>query len=388
MPLAVYVLGLGIFSMTTSEFMVSGLMPSLSAEFGVSVSAVGYLISAYAIAMVVGGPVLTVGLLRMPRKNALLLLIAVFLVGQSLGAVATGYGVMLVARVITGVASSAFFGVALAVAVDLVGPAQRGRASSIVLGGLMVGTVLGLPAATLVDQVYGWRASFWAVAAVTLLAGLVVLRVVAPGAPPESVSLRAELAALRNGRLWAAYTTSGLLIGAVFAAFSYFSPIFTEVSGFSPAAVPVLLMAYGAATVVGNAVVGRFADRYAMPILTFGMALLALTLTAFALFASSQVITVAVVIVLGLSGVAMNPAMATRVMREANDRPLVNTVHTAVICFGLATGSWVGGLGISTGFGLTSPLWVGAVLAALGLGSLLAARSRRPAEELSVISSL
>ena len=385
MPLAVYVLGLGIFAMTTSEFMVSGLMPSLATEFEVSVAAIGYLISAFSGAMVVGGPVLTVGLLRVPRKNALVALIGVFLVGQALGAVATGYGVMLVSRVITGVASSAFFGVAIAVAVDLVGPERRGRASAVVLGGLMVGTVLGLPATTLVDQFYGWRASFWAVALVTLLAGLVVLRVVPSGARPEGMSLRDEIAALRNGRLWAAYATSGLLVGAVFAAFSYFSPIFIEVSGFSPTVVPVLLALYGAATVVGNTVVGRFADRHTMPILTFGLVALIVTLAGFALFAGSQLVTVAAVVVLGLTGVAMNPALAARVMRIADSRPLVNTVHTAVICLGVGLGSWAGGLGISAGLSLTSPLWVGVVFAVLGLLSLFAARSATT-RELATVS--
>ncbi|SDM47607.1 MFS transporter [Allokutzneria albata] len=378
MPFAVYVLGLGIFAMTTSEFMVSGLMPSLAAEFAVSVAAIGYLISAFAAAMVVGGPVLAVGLLRMPRKRALLVLIGVFLVGQALGAIATGYAVMLVARVITGVASSAFFGVAIAVAVELVGPQRRGRASAVVLGGVMFGTVLGLPATTLVDQLYGWRASFWAVALATLVAGLVVFRVVPSGARPEGMSLRDELAALRNGRLWAAYATSGLLVGGVFAAFSYFSPIFIEVSGFSPAVVPVLLTAYGAATVVGNTVVGRFADRHATPILTFGLGALVVTLAGFALFAGSRPMTVVAVVVLGLVGVSMVPALGVRVMRVADGRPLVNTVHTSVISFGIGLGSWAGGLGISAGLSLTSPLWVGASFAVLGLVSLIAARSGAP----------
>ncbi|MCP3803005.1 MFS transporter [Allokutzneria sp. A3M-2-11 16] len=373
MPLAVYVLGLGIFAMTTSEFMVSGLMPSLAAEFDVSVAAIGYLISAFAAAMVVGGPVLTVGLLRVPRKHALLALIGVFLVGQALGAVATGYGVMLLSRVITGVASSAFFGVAIAVAVDLVGPERRGRASAVVLGGVMFGTVLGLPATTLVDQVYGWRASFWAVVLATLLAGLVVLRVVPSGARPEGISLREEVVALRNSRLWAAYVTSGLLVGAVFAAFSYFSPIFIEVGGFSPAVVPVLLTAYGAATVVGNTVVGRFADRYTMPVLTFGLGALTVTLAGFALVAGNRALTVVAVVVLGLVGVSMVPALGARVMRVADGRPLVNTVHTAVISLGIGLGSWAGGLGISAGLSLTSPLWVGVVFAVLGLLSLRAA---------------
>ncbi|GAA3886053.1 MFS transporter [Saccharothrix violaceirubra] len=371
MPPAVYVLSLGIFAMTTSEFMVSGMMPSLAAGFGVSVAAVGYLVSAYAAGMVVGGPLLTVALLKVPRKNALLLLTVIFLVGTVLGAVATDYAVMAVARVITGIASSAFFGVALALCADLVGPSLRGRASSVVLGGLMVGTVLGLPAATLLDQHLGWRAAFWMVAALTLVAGSAIAKIVPDLPKAAEIGLRAELGAFRNGRLWAAYAVSGLTIGSVFAAFSYFTPIYLDVSGFAAGVVPLLLAVYGVATVVGTAVVGRLADRHATRTMAVGLAAIAVSLALFGLFAGDKAVAVLCTVVLGLVGVSLNPAMVTRVMRAANDRPLVNTVHTAVINVGIMVGPWVGGLAITAGFGLTAPLWVGVGLAVLGLSAVL-----------------
>lgn len=371
MPLAVYVLSLGIFSMTTSEFMVSGMMPILASAFGVSIAAIGYLVSAYAIGMIVGGPVLTFGLLKLSRKNALLILVGVYVVGQSLGALASGYEMMFVARIVTGVASSAFFGVALAVCAELVGPDLRGRASSIVLGGLMVGTVLGLPLATLIGQHAGWRVSFWSIAALTLVAGFLVLRIVPTSEKPEAVSLGGELGAFRNAKLWAAYASSTLIIGAVFAAFSYFTPIFIEVTGFSAEIVPLLLTAYGASTVIGNVVVGRFADRHMMSTLVVGVTTLAVFLTGFALLAGNKAGTVVCLVAVGLVGVSLNPAMVTRVMRAANGRPLVNTVHTSVINVGVLLGSWIGGMTITGGFGLVSPLWVGASLALLALLSLL-----------------
>jgi predicted MFS family arabinose efflux permease len=370
MPPAVYVLGLGIFAMTTSEFMVAGLMPSLSRAFGVSVEAVGYLISIYSAGMVIGGPALTLGLMGLSRKAALLLLVALFLAGQTFGALASNYGAMAIARAITGIASSAFFGISLAACAEIVGPAARGRAASTVLGGLMVATVLGLPLATVIDQHFGWRASFWLVAGLTLLCGAVTALVI-PLSRPEPISLRAELAAFRDARLWAAYATSGLIIGATFAAFSYFSPIFTAISGFAPATVPLLFASYGAASIIGNIVVGRFADRYAMRILALGLSALIVVLALFALFASSRAFTAIAVLALGFVGIPMNPAMVSRVMRTANARPLVNTVHTAVICLGVVIGSALGGLGIGIGWGLLSPLWIGAALAFLGLLSLL-----------------
>lgn len=381
MPLVVYVLGLTIFSLTTSEFMVAGMMPSLSAAFGVSVAEVGYLISIYAGGMVLGGPVLTAVLLKLgiPNKRALLALLALYAVGGIVAATADGYGVMVVARIITGVAGSACFGVSLSICADLVRPDARARAASIVLAGLMLATVLGVPAATLIDQHFGWRASFWLVVALAVLCALVIVVLVPASKETVRASLAQELTAFRNGRLWAAYATSGLIIGAVFAAFSYVSPIFTEVTGFSPAAVPLLLGVYGAANVVGNMVVGRFADRYAIPILVAGLISLAVLLVIFALFADHRVVSVAAFVAIGLVGVPMNPAMISRVMKAAHPGPLVNTVHTSVINVGLAAGAWFGGAGIMAGYGLRSPLWIGVVLALFGLVTLMPRRFRASA---------
>ncbi|MFE2757723.1 MFS transporter [Actinosynnema sp. NPDC059335] len=371
MPIAVYVLGLGIFSVTTSEFMVSGLMPALAADFGVSIPAVGYLISVYAAGMAVGGPLLTVGLLRFPRRNTLVALFGVFIVGQVIGALAGDYGVMLVARVVTGIAASSVFGMSFAIAVDSAGPERTGRAASIVIGGLMIGTVLGLPAATFVGQAFGWRAAFWAVAVLALVVALITLRAV-PAAPAgHEPGVRQELAAFRDGRLWAAYTTSMLIIGATFVAFSYFTPILTDVSGFDAGSVPVLLACYGVATVVGNAVVGRFADRHTMAVLAVGLVALTAALAVFGLFADVPAVAVAALVAIGLVGVTMNPAMAARVIRTSNGRPLVNTVHTSVITLGVVIGSWTGGLAISAGYGLRAPLWIGVALAVLGFASIV-----------------
>lgn len=381
MPLVVYVLGLTIFSLTTSEFMVAGMMPSLSTAFGVSVAEVGYLISIYAGGMVLGGPVLTAVLLKLgiPNKRALLALLALYAVGGIVAATADGYGVMVVARIITGVAGSACFGVSLSICADLVRPDARARAASIVLAGLMLATVLGVPAATLIDQHFGWRASFWLVVALAVLCALVIVVLVPASKETVRASLAQELTAFRNGRLWAAYATSGLIIGAVFAAFSYVSPIFTEVTGFSPAAVPLLLGVYGAANVVGNMVVGRFADRYAIPILVAGLISLAVLLVIFALFADHRVVSVAAFVAIGLVGVPMNPAMISRVMKAAHPGPLVNTVHTSVINVGLAAGAWFGGAGIMAGYGLRSPLWIGVALALFGLVTLMPRRFRASA---------
>ncbi|MEK8129228.1 MFS transporter [Paenibacillus filicis] len=370
MPFAIYVLGIMIFSMTTAEFTVAGIMTSLSKEFDVSIASIGYLISAYAAGMIVGGPLLTIGLSKLSKKQAFLLIALDFLAGQTLGALANSYEIMMAARIITGVSSAACFGISLGISFDLVSPQHRGRAASIVLGGLMVATALGLPAAMLFDQFLGWRSSFWAIVVLVLLSGLLGLKVIPSSAKSQPVSLRSELAAFKKLNLWAAYASSLLIIGATFAAFSYFSPILTDLSGFDAATVPLLLGIYGVATVIGNIVTGRLADRYMMPILTIGLAVLAAALVLFGIYVHSPYVSVCAVIVIGLSGVTLNPAMTTRITRVAGTGTLVTTIHGSVISLGVVVGSSIGGLAIDAGYGLQSPLWIGFILAMLGLLSL------------------
>ncbi|MDT7645817.1 MAG: hypothetical protein QOC75_2817, partial [Pseudonocardiales bacterium] len=332
MPAVVYVLGLGIFAMTTSEFMVSGMLPELASALNVSISAIGYLVSAYAIAMALGGPFVSAALTRLSHARALVLLLGAFLAGQVLGALATGYPMLVVSRVITGCAEAAFFGVGLTVAMDTVPPSLAGRAASVVLGGLMVSSVLGLPLATFLAQWAGWRGAFWAVAGLVLVAGVAVLVTVRrpvvgrvgaavragtdAGADADAGSgagaraaadgsaggLRAELALFRNRRLWAVYGTSMLHIGALFAAFSFFAAIFIDVTGFAPGLVPVLLTGYGAAAVIGNMVVGRLADRYPMAVLTLGLAALVVLLAGFAAGAAVPAVVLVTVIGIGMVG--------------------------------------------------------------------------------------
>lgn len=383
-PFVVYFLGLTCFMLGTSEFMVAGMMPALAQAFGVTVAEVGNLISLYAAGMVIGGPILTMVLLRsgIPNKTALLVLLSVYIIGSVIAASTPDYSILAIARVLTGVAGSACFGVCISIAANLVAPDQQGRASSLVLAGLMLATVLGVPAATVIEQSFGWRASFWAIVALAVICAVVVLLLVpgvarTAGDKAQPSNLSSELTSFRSGRLWAAFATSGLIIGATFAAFSYFSPIFTEVAGFSPTSVPVLLAVYGAATVVGNLVIGRYADRYTFPILTGGLIALSVALLLFALFTNNPIISVAAFVVIGFAGLPMNPAMVARVMRAVPAGPLVNTVHVSIINIGLAFGAWAGGLGIQAGYGLTSPLWIGLVLAIAGLLSLAPPAARQ-----------
>ncbi|MFD4523642.1 MFS transporter [Streptomyces sp. NPDC058470] len=377
MPRAVYVLALGIFAMVTSEFVVAGLMPQLAEGLEASIPQIGYLITAFAVAMAVGGPFLTVALLRLPQRNALLVLFGIFLAGNVLAATASSYGAMMTARVVTGIASQAFFGVGISLCAQLTRPEMRGRAIALAMNGLMLGTLLGLPLSTLIGERLGWRAAFWAITVLTVLAALCTLAGVPRlGRAVGDSDLRQELKAFRRPRLWLALSTSTLVIGATFSAFCYFNPILTEVTGFGNGTVPPLLIAYGAATVLGNTVVGRLADRHTLGVLLIGLVLNAGFLTGFALLAQLPLPAVVFVMGIGLVGVTMNPAMVTRVQREGNARPLVNTVHSSFITLGIIIATSLGGPLIGA-FGLRAPLWLGACMALLGIATVLPALARR-----------
>ncbi|MBX9389248.1 MFS transporter [Streptomonospora nanhaiensis] len=377
MPRAVYILALGIFAMVTSEFVVAGLMPQIARGLDATIPQIGYLITVFALAMALGGPLLSVTLLRLHPRTALLTLFAVFLTGNILAATATGYTAMAAARIITGAASQAFFGVALSLSAQLAPTHLRGRAIAVVMNGLMLGTLLGLPASTLIGEHYGWRAAFWAIAALTLTAAAATLALVPRGQRTTPAGgLRTELRAFTNPRLWLALSTSTLIIGATFSAFSYLNPILTQTTGLPPATVPWLLVAYGAATVIGNTVVGRLADRHTLPVLLTGLAANTLFLTAFALLAHHPLPAITAMIGIGLVGVTTNPAMITRVQRTANDRPLVTTVHSSFITLGVIIGSAAGGIAI-TAHGLRGPLWLGAALALTGIATLIPDLLRR-----------
>ncbi|MFB7090028.1 MFS transporter [Streptomyces sp. NPDC056296] len=377
MPRAVYILALGIFAMVTSEFVVAGLMPQMADGLDATIPQIGYLITAFAAAMAVGGPFLTVALLKLAPRTALLVLFAVFLAGNILAATATGYATMMAARVITGVASQAFFGVGISMCARITRPEVRGRAIAVAMNGLMLGTLLGLPLSTVVGERFGWRAAFWTISLITLIAaGATLFGVPRIERAEGGGGFRQEIGVFRKPRLWLVMSTSTLVIGATFSAFSYLNPILTGLTGFSSGTVPLLLIAYGAATVVGNTVVGRFADGHAVPVLALGLVLNLLFLSGFALFAGMPAPAVVCMMGIGLVGVTMNPAMVTRVQRTGNAGPLVNTVHSSFITLGVILSSSIGGVVIDA-WGLRAPLWMGAVMALGGLATVLPALRRR-----------
>ncbi|MFC3395110.1 MFS transporter [Brenneria rubrifaciens] len=376
-PGAVYILAIGIFAMVMSEFAVAGLMPQLAAGFNVTIAQIGYLVTVFAVAMAVGGPVFVFLLHRVPPKTSLLTILAVFLIGNIIATFASSYGVMVVARIVTGVASQAFFGVAISLCARLVDENIRGRAIGVAMNGLMLGTLLGLPAATLVGERFGWQSAFWAIAIATALAGILTMFFVhnprSEGKTPEyPQSIKEQALVFMQPQLILALLSSTLIIGATFAAFSFFTPILTELSGFDLGTVPWLLLAYGTATVIGNSIVARLADRHTVVTLLGGTILNALFLTGLALWTQIAPVALIFMIAIGLVGVTMNPAMTIRVQRAGNASPLMNTVHSSFITLGIIISSAVGSSLIDH-YGLRSTLILGVVMAILAILAILPA---------------
>ncbi|MET8541443.1 Cmx/CmrA family chloramphenicol efflux MFS transporter [Kitasatospora sp. NPDC004799] len=373
MPLPVYVLGLTVFCIGTTEFMISGLLPDLAGDLSVSIPAVGWLISGYALGVVVGGPAVTLATLRVNRKTSLLGLLLLFVAGQTVCALAPDYGVLMAGRVVAALAQGAFFGIGSVVAVDLAGPERRGRALAVMFAGLTVANVVGVPAGTFLSQQAGWRASFWAVDALAVV-GLLGVAVLVPRRPTAPYAgIGREFGAFRNPRVWVALSTSMLTQAAVFCCFSYLSPLLTEVTGFAEAVVPLLLALFGAGCFLGSVVGGRFADRHLLPGLCAGITAMGVVLLLIPLAAHQKAATVAAVVAFGVAAFSINPALQAQVMKEAGAAPtLATTTNTSAFNIGNTIGPWVGGGVIDAGLGFTAPARAAALLAAAGLAAAVA----------------
>ena len=373
MPLAVYILGLAIFSIGTAELMVAGMTATLSQAFGISVGDVGHLISYYAFGVMFGGPVLTYFFLKykVQYRKVLLILFILYVVIQGLSAFNSSHAILIVIRFVTGVLCAGCLSLSLAISMAMVPNHNKPRAAAIVIGGFMISNVFGVPLATMIDQQWGWRITFGLVAVLVFICLIALVRLLPEVSGGGQLKMEEEIKAFKNKAYWKACATSCLILGASFAAFSYFVPVLVDITGFSMQVVPFILMAFGFSNIVGNMITGRLAHDHSLKIMLIGLTVLSISLFAFAIFAEYKTVAIIAIILIGLSGVPMNPAMMARIVSVAHPGPMVNAVHTSVIHIGLGGGSYIGGLAITNGYGLRSGLWIGAVLAVLALASLL-----------------
>jgi DHA1 family inner membrane transport protein len=376
---AVVALALGGFAIGTTEFVTMGLLPDVATDVGIDIPTAGHLISAYALGVVVGAPLIAAFGTRLPRRGLLLGLMIAFTAGNVLTALAPAYGSLFVARFLAGLPHGAYFGVASLVAAALVRPALRGRAVSSVMLGLAIANVAGVPAATWLGQTLGWRAAYWAVVVLALVT-IAALATVVPAMPSSpGASVRTELGALRRPQVLLTLVVAVVGFGGMFAVYSYIAPLVTDVAGMPRSGIPVVLLVYGVGMVAGTVVGGRLADLSLFRSLVAGMVGTALVLLSVPLAARTPVTVVALAFLLSFAASVLVVCLQLRLMEVAGDAQMLGAAlnHSALNAAN-ALGAWVGGLVIAGGYGYTAPGLVGAALAGAGLVALFAsARLRR-----------
>ena len=391
--LAVLALGMGGFAIGTTEFVTMGLLPQISDGVGVSIPTGGHVISAYALGVVVGAPVLAFLGARLPRRALLVALMAAFVVGNALSALATTYDLLIVARFAAGLPHGAYFGVASLVAASLAPPSRKGRAVAQVMLGLSFANVLGVPVATLLGQSLGWRAAFWAVAGL----GLVTVAMVAwfvPSLPGDAAaSGRRELAAFRLPQVWLTLLAGAVGFGGMFAVYTYIAPVVTDVAGLGERSVAVFLLSFGLGMVAGTWLAGMMADWSIFRSLIIGGVGMAATLLAFWVAAPHGWAALPVVFLITVMGSVLVVNLQLRLMDVAGDaQTLGAAMNHASLNIANALGAWLGGLSIAAGWGLRSPALIGLALSLAGVAILLVSARlhvrERDADSSADVSSL
>jgi DHA1 family inner membrane transport protein len=387
MPLALLALAISAFGIGTTEFVMMGLLPNVANDLHTSIPTTGYLVSAYALGVVIGAPLLAALTTRMPRKTVLISLMGLFTIGNTFSALAPSYGWLFAGRVLAGLPHGAFFGVGAVVAAGMVDRERRARAVSMMMVGLTVANIIGVPIGTLVGQSLGWRATFLAVGAIGLaaMAGIAVLVPRLPAA--QSAGLRHELSAFRSGQVWLALSTTVFGFAAVFAVYSYITPLLTDVAGFGDSSVTLVLALFGVGATIGNLLGGRLADRALRTALIGGLAALTAVLGLFTVAAHAEWSAAMMVVLLGVVAFTTASPLMMMVMEKAPHAPsLASSANQAAFNLANAGGAWLGGLVIARGFGYTAPAVAGALLAVSGLAiAVTAALLERRAPESSRI---
>ncbi|WP_405928388.1 MFS transporter [Streptomyces griseus] len=368
MPLALLALAVSAFGIGTTEFVMMGLLPNVADDLDTSVPTAGYLVSAYAIGVVLGAPLLAGLGSRAPRKKMLLLLMALFTVGNLASALAPDFGWLLAGRFLAGLPHGAFFGVGAVVATRLVAEGRQARAVATMFLGLTVANIVGVPAATLLGQHLGWRATFLVVAAIGLTAMAALARLV-PAIPVEAhQDVRRELRALGNRQVLLGLLTAVFGFAGVFAVYSYLSAMTTKAMGFGESSVTVVLALFGIGMTLGALAAGPLTDRALRPTLYGSLGALAVILVAFPFTVHVQWAALVMVVLLGGVGFMTTTPLQMLVMNKAKDAPtLASASNHSAFNLANAGGAWLGGVAIAAGWGWTSPAFVGAVLAVAGL---------------------
>lgn len=375
--LALLALALGGFGIGLTEFVAMGLLPNLASDLLPALYAAdperanaqaGWLISAYALGVVVGAPTIAALAARFPRKQLLLACLAVFTLGTIASASLPTFETVLVARFVAALPHGAYFGIAALVAASIMGPGKRGQGVALVLSGLTIANVIGVPAITFLGQQAGWRVAYLAVAAVFALAFTAVATLVPFQAGDPHATLRRELGALRRLQVWLALLIGAIGFGGFFAVYTFVAPLITTITGLPEAVVPFALIALGLGMTIGNFAGGRAADHHVLGTMFICFGAFAVSLTGLALTAQSPVGAFVFLFLVGASASALSPAIQTRLMDVAGDsQSLAAAINHASLNIGNSLGAALGGVVVAAGLGYLSPTWLGLVLVVPGV---------------------
>ena len=366
--LALLALAMASFGIGTTEFVIMGLLPDVAGDLGVSIPNAGLLVSGYALGVTFGAPILAVATARLDRRRALLLLIAIFILGNLLCALAPSYGLLMAARIATAFCHGAFFGLGSVVAAQVVPTEKRAQAIALMFAGLTLANVLGVPFGTALGQALGWRATFWVVVGIGVAAAAALYAWLPRGLPLPKASLMQEARTLGRAQVLLAMLISVLASASLFSVFTYIAPILETVTHESPHQVTWALVVFGAGLTLGNLAGGRLGDWRLMPSVIAIFILLIGVLCAFTFTARVPWLALPTLFVWGALTFALVSPLQMRVMSEASEAPnLASTLNQGAFNLGNASGAFVGGIALTDGLAYGSLPWIGAALAAAGL---------------------
>ncbi|MFB4340365.1 MFS transporter [Pantoea sp. CS_6] len=368
MPVALLALALSAFAIGTTEFVIMGLLPEVANDLQVTIPSAGWLISGYALGVAIGAPVMALLTAKLPRKKTLILLMAIFIIGNLLCALAYSYNLLMLARVITALCHGAFFGIGAVVAASLVAADRQASAVALMFTGLTLANVLGVPLGTWFGQLFGWRATFWGVAVIGVLAFIALITSLPGNKNEKPVNLASEISALANGKLWLSLLMTVCFAAAMFTLFSYIAPLLLQVTGISDHGVSWTLFLIGAGLTAGNILGGKLADRNVALSLTGSFLLIALFSLLFSWTSHALWLAEITLFLWAMATFATVPGLQINVVRHGKEAPnLVSTLNISAFNVGNALGAWVGGAVIARGYGLTSVPVAAAALAVVGL---------------------
>ena len=379
---ALLALALGGFGIGSTEFVAMGLLPNIAQDLLPGVyaqspeeanAAAGWIISAYALGVVVGAPTIAAAAARWPRKRLLLALLTAFTLGTIASALLPTFELVLVARFLAAVPHGAYFGIASLVAASLMGPGKRARGVALVLSGLTIANVIGVPAITWLGQAAGWRVAYLAVAGIFALTFVAVALAVPWQAGDPYATMKRELRAFSRAQVWFALGIGAIGFGGLFAVYSYVAPLATEVTGLAPAMVPVVLIVFGLGMTIGNLVGGRLADWSVRRSMYVFFAVLAAALVLLGFTVANPVGLFTGVFLVGASSAALSPTIQARLMDVARDsQSIAAALNHSALNIGNSLGALLGGLAIAGGLGYVAPIWIGLVLTIAGVMLTLA----------------